>query len=186
MYRRPHELKKARYVACMEHRAEAFRIARPTSAQLESLKLGRTKGDNHRTGYKHRLESKLKASESHKKYWRENPDKAAERGQKIQGKNHYRWNDGSTVLNTAIRGLTEYRKWAKMVKDRDANKCTECNATSNLESHHIVQLNEIVINNHITNVQEARECKELWDITNGITLCIKCHYKIHGRNDANK
>ena len=30
-------------------------------------------------------------------------------------------------------------------------------------------------------LDDARDCKELWNIDNGIVLCKKCHYKIHNR-----
>lgn len=39
MYRRPFEIKKARYFACMEHRETAKRMYPVTEKQKEALKL---------------------------------------------------------------------------------------------------------------------------------------------------
>ena len=30
-------------------------------------------------------------------------------------------------------------------------------------------------------IEEAINCKELWDIGNGVTCCLKCHKKIEAR-----
>lgn len=54
--------------------------------------------------------------------------------------------------------------WAKYVKQRDGYACTECGATRNIDSHHIVK--------------EIDGGTRTLD--NGISLCKKCHKKIHG------
>jgi hypothetical protein len=180
MYRRPYELAKVRHVACMEHRAEAQKVSGITEKQLAGLAMGREKGTNHRAGYKHREESKRKASASHKRYWREHPEEAMARGAKIRGEAHYRWNGGCSRLNSAIRRLTENRKWMAAVKARDG-RCLECGATADLEAHHTVGLAEIVEAHGITDREQSRGCEPLWDVDNGRTLCVPCHYKAHGR-----
>lgn len=184
LYRRPGELAKARYVACMEHRSLAQARWGLTEAQEKALLLGRVPGTNHRTGYKHREESKRKASESHKAWCAANPDKVKARGEKIRGENHYKWNGGSSRLNSAIRRLTEHRKWMEAVRERDG-KCVICGSAENLESHHITPLAYIVETNGITSREQARGCSALWDLSNGMTLCRPCHYNIHGRTYEN-
>lgn len=34
-------------------------------------------------------------------------------------------------------------------------------------------------------MDDAAKCLPLWDINNGITVCIPCHEKIHGRKLKN-
>lgn len=184
MYRRPHELEKYRYTACAKHRVEAQNNAGRTEKQLYAFSLGRPKGTNHRNGYKHQDESKRKSSESHKLWCANNPDKVKARGEKTRGENHYHWKGGISKLNSAIRTLTENRKWMDAVKERDG-KCTICGTIENLESHHIIPLEELVRRNGIINREQARVCAELWDLSNGQTLCRKHHYQIHGRQYEN-
>jgi hypothetical protein len=109
-----------------------------------------------------------------------NPDKVASRGAKIRGKNHYAWRGDANRLNLAIRRLNEHRKWMDRVKERDS-RCIKCGSKDNLESHHLISLAEIVRRERITTVEQARRCAALWDISNGITFCIYCHYDKHGR-----
>ena len=139
LYRRPYELKKTRYAACMACRGKAQTVAGVTDKQHDGLRKGRVKGTNHRTGYKHREESKQQVSVSNKQFWANNPDKLAERGTKTRGQKHYRWKGGISRLNISIRQMTENRKWIDAVKERDG-RCVECGSTHNLESHHRVSL----------------------------------------------
>lgn len=180
LYRRPNELAKVRYVACMEHRNEAQERAGLTDTQKAALAIGRRPGTNNRTGYKHREESKRKASKSHKAWCSANHDKVKERGAKTRGNNHYNWKGGCSRLNAAIRRLTENRAWMDAVKTRDG-KCLVCGSTEKLEAHHIVPLAVLVGVHGITNREQARDCAAFWDLANGMTACDRCHYKIHGR-----
>lgn len=174
-------MKKARYAACMEHRAEAQRVAGITDAQQAGLSHGRRKGTNWRTGYRHRAESRRKCSESNRAYWAANPEAAISRGKR--GEDHYKWNGGSTQLNQSIRTMTENRKWLDAVKDRDG-KCVRCGSGKQLEAHHIIGLAELISRHGIRSRNDARECAELWNLKNGETLCARCHYHEHGRNFA--
>jgi 5-methylcytosine-specific restriction endonuclease McrA len=180
LYRRPSDISKARYSACMACRSEAQKVAGITDKQKSGLSLGRKKGTNHRTGYKHREESKRKASASHIKFCRENPELIVRRGAKTRGSAHYKWNGGSSKLNKSIRQLTEHRKWMESVRNRDGS-CKRCGSIENLESHHKIGLAELIRANSITTREQARACAELWDLTNGETLCQSCHYSEHGR-----
>src|SRR5689334_8304987 len=117
LYRRPFELAKVRHVACMEHRALAQKISGITPAQKAGLALGSVKGTNYRVGYKHKVESRKKASESHKRWCAANPDAVKARGAKNRAENHYRWNGGSSRLNTSVRQMNENRIWMDAVKE---------------------------------------------------------------------
>jgi hypothetical protein len=164
----------------MEHRGMAQAKSGLTEAQRAGLALGPVPGTNHRAGYVHREESKRKASESHKAWCAANPDKVKARSEKTRGESHYKWNGGASRLNAAIRRLTENRKWAEAIRERDG-KCLKCGSVENLESHHITSLADLVRTNGITNRDQARECSALWDLSNGIAVCRRCHYNIHGR-----
>jgi len=131
-------------------------------------------------GILHNKETKIKMAKSRKWWCKENPDKVKASGIKCRGKKHYRWKGGSSKLNISIRTMTENRKWMDAVKERDKN-CQHCESVKELESHHIISFVNLLDTNKITNRDEARECKELWDIKNGITLCRKCHYKLDNR-----
>lgn len=180
LYRRPSELKKVRYVACMEHRNEAQKRAGLTGAQLAALASGRLRGTNHLEGIPKSAESNRKRASSIKAWCEANPDKVKARGKKTRGPNHYNWKGGSSRLNTAIRGLTENRRWMDAVVRRDG-KCLHCGADTDLEAHHIKSLVEIIAEYGITTLEQARQCAALWDLSNGTTLCEQCHCEHHGR-----
>lgn len=183
LYRRPSDLAVVRHVACMLHRAEAQRREGLSEAQIAALKLGRVPGTNHRTGYKHRTESRSKASASHKRWCAENPDKVAERSLKTRGESHYQWKGGLSKLAQSIRQLNEYRKWAKSVRARDG-ACVRCGGCERLEAHHKTSFSDLLLRHQVTTREDARNCAELWDTDNGETLCRLHHYETHGRKHA--
>jgi 5-methylcytosine-specific restriction endonuclease McrA len=172
---------KVRYVACMDHRAEAQRQVEVTEAQAAALSLGRVKGTNHRTGYRHREESKQKTAASHKAWCAANPDKLAARGAKVRGERHYRWNGGVTKINLSIRQMTENRRWMEAVKARDG-ACQCCGSTDDLEAHHVPALAVMIDRLNIASKDDARKhAADLWDIAKGKALCSACHDAEHGR-----
>lgn len=64
-----------------------------------------------------------------------------------------------------LRSALEYKKFRQAVLARDRYKCTKCGSTDKLCVHHI---------------KEVRKHPELvYDTNNGVTLCTKCHNKIH-------
>jgi len=164
----------------MEHRNEAQDNAGLTEAQLAALAMGRRPGTNHRTGYKHREETKRKMSASHKAWCAANPDKVKARGEKVRGANHYNWKGGASEVSTSIRQMTENRKWMDAVVRRDM-LCLLCGAETDLEAHHVKPFAEIMKEHGITTREQARQCSALWDLSNGVTLCERCHCKEHGR-----
>lgn len=181
LYRRPSDMATARYAACMACRSDAQKVAGITNKQHAGLRLGRPKGTNHRTGYKHRADSKQKTAASNRAYWLAHPDKAVERGAKNRAGRHYKWKGGASKLNLSIRQMTENRKWMDAVKARDGG-CVRCGSSENLESHHKTALAELVERFGIRSRDDARRhAAALWDLNNGETLCIPCHDKEHGR-----
>lgn len=59
----------------------------------------------------------------------------------------------------------DYTRWRAGVMARDGSECTECRSTTNLDAHHIVGWNES---------PELR-----FEVSNGVTLCRRCHMRLH-------
>lgn len=169
LYRRPYELKKYSGVCCRGCRSEYLK-SKPVSPNLE---LGRQKGMN-KKGHTNTAEEKAKRSKTLRQFYIDNPQVAQERGKKLRAELHYRWNGGISKLNKSIRTMTENRRWMDAVKKRDG-KCLFCGSKEELEADHIKPLAELLTEYEITDREQARECKELWNLDNGRTLCRKCH-----------
>lgn len=96
----------------------------------------------------------------------------------IAGSNHPNWKGGITPLRIQIRLCFKYRKWTSDIFIRDNFTCQNCGKRGgNLEVHHLKQYALILKINNIKTLRDALECKELWDISNGKTLCKSCHRK---------
>lgn len=99
---------------------------------------------------------------------------------KMSGPNCKWWKGGTTKVSLAIRMLFEYRQWRSDIFSRDDWTCQNCNVRGGiLHAHHIDYLSNIIHRNGIKDLDQARNCSELWNINNGITLCKKCHKDIH-------
>lgn len=85
------------------------------------------------------------------------------------GPNHWNWKGGITPQNQVERNSRKAREWRTSVFQRDKFTCQICGAVGGkLNAHH---------------VKEWAKYKELrFDLSNGITLCEKCHKKLHRRN----
>ena len=85
------------------------------------------------------------------------------------------------LLNLKIRNTTEYLKWRISILKRDNFQCRICHTglkdkrNLRLEVHHLKRFKDIVIQNNITTIKGALECKELWNVDNGICVCSSCH-----------
>lgn len=91
------------------------------------------------------------------------------------------WNkigDGISRLNKLIRGMPEYSEWRNHVFGRDLYTCQYCNIRGvYFEAHHIKELWRIIKEYNMKTIINARNCIELWNLNNGITLCKECHRK---------
>lgn len=93
-----------------------------------------------------------------------------------RGEKHYNWKGGVTVLRKQIQDTYLYKKWRKSIFERDNYTCMECGATRvYLHADHIKAYSQIIKENKISTVEQAKECLELWDLLNGRTLCVPCH-----------
>ena len=92
------------------------------------------------------------------------------------GKNSNFWKGGISKLSDRIKASYKYRNWRRKVFKRDNWTCQNCSQIGNeLHPHHLKQFAMILQQNNIKTVEEAFNCKELWDINNGKTLCRECH-----------
>lgn len=83
-----------------------------------------------------------------------------------RGPNHYNWKGGVASENQIQRKSKEYQKWRKAVFQREKYTCNVCkHHGKGLEAHH---------RKHWAHRPEIR-----FDVSNGITLCKKCHRIIH-------
>lgn len=99
------------------------------------------------------------------------------------GEKNHNWKGGKVALRELIRRSFKYRQWRSDVFTRDNFTCQECFVKGwKLEAHHIKEYSLIVEENNIKTLEDALECEELWNINNGITLCINCHGKYNGSN----
>lgn len=94
------------------------------------------------------------------------------------GENHHNWNNGITPLRKNIRETSKYYQWRFSIFKRDNFICIFCGISSKekiLNVDHIKPFSLILKENNINSIEDAINCQELWDISNGRTLCIDCH-----------
>ena len=103
-----------------------------------------------------------------------------------KGENNPAWKGGITPVYDKLRKSDKHQQWRQDCFIRDNFICQKCKSSAggHLCVHHKKSMNKLM--------QEAKEYMplinwydacilytSLWDINNGITLCEKCHIKIH-------
>ncbi len=97
------------------------------------------------------------------------------------GKDSGNWKGGKTELHTAVIGLRQYKEWRLRIFQRDNWTCQKCKARRKvgdrvvIQVHHLKPFYKIVEENNIKTTKDAIQCGELWNMNNGITLCVSCH-----------
>ena len=93
------------------------------------------------------------------------------------GKNNPNWKGGITPLIVRIRRCFEYKQWVQTILERDNYTCQFCKKRGgNLQADHYPKMFcDVISDNKIKTFQKALDCKELWSLENGRTLCIPCH-----------
>jgi 5-methylcytosine-specific restriction endonuclease McrA len=108
-----------------------------------------------------------------------------------RGSSAHNWKGGITPLYQLLRNCEAYYNWRKQVYKRDFFKCQECGTIGhNLIAHHKISFKQLMneflkmynqfspIEDRETLFRLAVKYEPFWDITNGITVCRKCHWKI--------
>jgi hypothetical protein len=81
-----------------------------------------------------------------------------------------------TLLSKQIRNVREYRQWRDDVFTRDEFTCQACGKRGGkLHAHHINSFSKILKEYNIDSLKKAMECSELWNMNNGVALCMNCH-----------
>jgi len=83
------------------------------------------------------------------------------------------------IIAQKIRNLRKTISWKKAVLKRDEWNCNKCGDIELLEVHHKISVSEIIKSFNIKTIEDALECKLLFDMANGETLCSECHKKVH-------
>lgn len=95
---------------------------------------------------------------------------------KMTGKSNHAWRGGVAPLGKIIRKLTEYKEWREKIFNRDEYSCQFCGLSGiYLEPDHIKPFSIILKEYGVKDIASALSCDELWDISNGRTLCKQCH-----------
>lgn len=148
-----------------------------TKLKIKKAMLGRiiTWGDKiskSNIGKKVSLETRKKLSDSHKGQVAWNKGLSGY----LCGNKHYNWRGGISKINDLCRQIIEYKQWRSSIFERDNWTCQTCNKRGcYLEAHHIKSISKIIKENNIKNLSDAKKCNELWDVNNGVTLCLDCH-----------
>jgi len=88
------------------------------------------------------------------------------------------------LLKSKIRNTTKYLTWRLLILKRDNFTCKICHASVKenkglrVDVHHAKTFDDICNENVVSTVEQALECKELWDLKNGISICYRCHKDI--------
>ncbi len=128
---------------------------RPNLINTGSAKAMFKKGENGRLGIKWTDEKRTKLSKAH-----------------LKGK------ESVSTVNEIIRASEKYNNWRKRVYARDNYTCQICGKRDgNICAHHKKPVIDIIRNNNLHTQEDVISCEELWDISNGETLCPKCHRK---------
>lgn len=84
---------------------------------------------------------------------------------------------GISQLKDIIRHCAEYKIWRDSVFQNDNYSCQNCGFRGTLNADHIKSFAVILIENSVKTFDDAINCSELWDVSNGRTLCLPCHKK---------
>jgi hypothetical protein len=96
-----------------------------------------------------------------------------------------------TRVRFLVRNSNLYAKWHAQVLIRDSFTCVFCYAKIMRGRKVILHVDDypdtfvsIIEPNGITRYEEAVNCKRLWDINNGRTLCLPCHKLRHKNSNG--
>ncbi len=87
-----------------------------------------------------------------------------------KGENGSNWKGGVSPINERIRQSSEFKQWRMAVFTRDNFTCQKCGAK------HIVGFRPQLHPHHIKSFADYPELR--FEVSNGVTLCKKCHKEV--------
>ena len=98
------------------------------------------------------------------------------------------WKGGINTIAMRIRRCGKYKEWQQSILIRDDFTCQDCwnKIGNNLIAHHKKSFEKLLqeVKKYLSLLplyEGAMLYTPLWDINNGITLCRKCHNKLHNK-----
>lgn len=113
------------------------------------------------------------------------------------GHKHPNWKGGVTSLNLRVREYYQLNI-SPQVRERDGYRCQICGCNSNLHTHHIIHLSDIIteILKENPDLDPVTDINELYniiirdprflDLDNLITYCRDCHINIHKKSTSSE
>lgn len=162
-------LGKSFTLAHRKHLSISAKLKKFTQKQIDTLKQihENNRGNKHAVGHRHDAITRERIRVTHLGYKNAN------------------WKGGITVINRLIRSSAKYHEWRQSGFMRDGFKCVHCHGREDgIHFHHIKHLMDLLSEAQevfpLLNVYDAAMLyTPLWDISNGITLCKKCHNTEH-------
>ena len=145
---------------------------------------GRKQSDEHK---KNRLESlrkngKLKGRVSQFKGKHHTPEAIEKNRLAHIGNTNKRGKGYKTKLSFSLKMGPQYAAWRLAIYERDRFICQKCLKNKDtLNAHHIKSYSTIIREYDIKTYEDALNCKELWNLDNGITFCFDCHHEFHNK-----
>lgn len=108
------------------------------------------------------------------------PNNKGKKMPQLTGKNNGNYKNGLYPLTMKIRRSDKYKEWRNNVFQEAFFICDNCEQVGGkLIAHHIKEFSKLLVENKITDYHKALECRALWDLNNGKTLCVTCHKQAH-------
>ena len=181
----------------VQYLLEKYEIPRRTSGEGVSIALAKPECKQKLSEAQKKIwdnldyRKKMSMAEARKKIW-DNLDYRKKMSMAIskakRGEKSHFWKGGKTKITMLLRESAKYNLWRQSVYIRDNFVCQKCGQKGgDLVAHHKKPfsklLEEVKKNLTLFDLYEgALIYSPLWDVDNGITLCLKCHKKIHKKN----
>jgi len=99
------------------------------------------------------------------------------------------WRGGLTNTGKLVRNhIKKSTNWTQDVFANYDYTCSRCGKRGGrLHAHHLVKLSEIIIKKKIKSIEDIYSNNDiLFDLENGVCLCVDCHKYVHSKMNTNK